>query len=81
MGQAARLSAVQRHGVVSVYLFTQVQVDGPDWSAGLWVLVILQDVRLPAQPSTSQHEPTPLPRLKRANDDYIMTATKITDIG
>lgn len=58
----------------SVYLFTQVQVDGPDWPAGLLVLVVLQDVRLAAQPTAPQHEPTPLPRLE-GNRDYHPTVT------
>lgn len=51
------------HPPVCVYLFTQVEVDGPDWPAGVLVLVVLQNVGLPAQPTTSQHEPAPLPRL------------------
>ena len=49
----------------SVYLLTQVQVDGPDWPAGLLVLVVLQNIRFTAQPTASQHEPAPLPRLER----------------
>lgn len=51
-----------------VYLFTQVEVNGPDWPTRLLVLVVLQDIRLPAQPTASQHEPTPLPRLEIARD-------------
>lgn len=46
------------------YLLTEVEVDGPDWAPGLLVLVVLQDIGLPAQTSTSQHKPTSLPGLE-----------------
>lgn len=48
------------------YLLTEVEVDGSDWAPGLLVLVVLQDIGLPAQTSTSQHKPTPLPGLEEA---------------
>lgn len=48
------------------YLFTQVEIDGPNRPTRLLVLVVLQDIWLPAQPTASQHEPTPLPRLETA---------------
>lgn len=48
------------------YLFTQVEVDGPNRPTRLLVLVVLQDIWLPAQPTASQHEPTSLPRLEIA---------------
>ena len=46
------------------YLLAEVEVDGSDWPAGLLVLVVLQDIGLPAQTSASQHKPTPLPGLE-----------------
>lgn len=49
-----------------VHLFTQVEVDGPDWPAGLLVLVVLKDIRLTAQPAASQHKPTLFPCLEMA---------------
>lgn len=46
-----------------INLFTQVQVDGPDWPPGLLVLEVLQDVWLSTQPTASQHKPSSLPRI------------------
>lgn len=51
---------------VCVYLFTQVEVNGSDWPSGLLVLVVLQDVGLPAQAAASQDEPALLPGLQVA---------------
>lgn len=49
---------------VCVHLFTQVEVDGPDWPSGLLVLVVLQDIRLPTQAAASQDEPALFPGLQ-----------------
>lgn len=54
-----------------VHLFTQVEVDSPDWPAGLLVLVVLKDIRLTAQPAAAQHKPTLLPCLEIIRDHVI----------
>lgn len=53
---------------LSSYLFAQIQIDVPDWPTGMRVLVVLQNVRLSAQSTASQHKPAPLPGLERVKD-------------
>lgn len=60
------------------YLLTKVEVDGPDGAPGLLVLEVLQDIGLPAQTSTSQHKPTPLPGLEEPISEFMLTATFLT---
>lgn len=53
---------------LSSHLFAQIQIDVPDWPTGMRVLVVLQNVRLSAQSTASQHKPAPLPGLDRVKD-------------
>lgn len=53
---------------LSSHLFAQIQIDVPDWPTGMRVLVVLQNVRLSAQSTASQHKPAPLPGLERVKD-------------